>query len=136
MKCIFVVLLFLIMDSCLIIQFSIIECRLVEVIVGIIEAVTATVAIVLLCTMRKVDESSAEHQLLDSTVDPCVWLFTMDRHLWEIEVVVKINKSSHSSNKQSIQFWCFFKNLICSIFKKSVSQHSKYKLYFRLIYDL
>ena len=131
MKCIFVVLLFLIMVSCLIIQFSIIECRLVEVIVGIIEAVIATVAIVLLCTMRNVDESSAEHQLPDAIVDPCVWLFTMDRHLWEIEVVVKINKSSHSSNKQSIQFWCFFKNLICSIFK-----HSKYKLYFRLIYNL
>ena len=72
MKCIFVVLLFLIMVSCLIIQFSIIECRLVEVIVGIIEAVTATVAIVLLCTMRKVDESSVEHQFPDATVDPCV----------------------------------------------------------------
>ena len=72
MKCIFVVLLFLIIVSCLIIQFSIIECRLVEVIVGIIEAVTATVAIVLLCTMRKVDESTAEHQLPDATVDPCV----------------------------------------------------------------
>ena len=72
MKCIFVVILFLIMISCLIIQFSVIECRLVEVIVGIIEAVTATVAIVLLCTMRKFGESSVEHQMPDATVDTCV----------------------------------------------------------------
>ena len=71
MKCIFVVLLFLIMVSCLIIQFSIIECRLVEVIVGIIEAVSATVAIVLLCTMRKVDKSSVEHIMPNAIVDPC-----------------------------------------------------------------
>ena len=71
MKCIFVVLLFLILVSCLIIQFSVIECRLVEVIVGIIEAVTATVAIVLLCTMRQVDKSSVEHTMPDAIVDPC-----------------------------------------------------------------